>query len=102
MKMPASHIQGPFLVRVGEYEGLEPQLTDLMCPSLQEARRLCLEEIDDRGCGASTWAGGEVLDEATKQCVAVVSYNGRVWWPGKKNPEGLFVPDQNLEFDLDA
>jgi hypothetical protein len=35
----------------------------------------------------------------SRECVAVVSYNGRAWVPGGTNPEGMRLPGK-VEFDL--
>lgn len=78
----------PFHVTVGEYFMTRPKVRRIAVKSLAEARAACREWIEAKGVGASDWAGGEVTD-ADGECVAVVSYNGRVWEPGGSNPEGL-------------
>jgi len=77
-----------FILRVGSYTGLRPKLKDVPVTDLKEAR----EEVLERFIRARDWAGGEVLDAETRECVAVVSPNGRVWKPGGYNPEGLRLP----------
>lgn len=47
--------------------------------SLAHASELCRAFITENGVGGGAWAGGDVTDAATKQVVAKVSYNGRVW-----------------------
>lgn len=76
------------ILRVGTYRGLRPKLKDVPVANLKEAR----EEVLERFESARDWAGGEVLDGETRECVAVVSPNGRVWEPGGVNPEGVHLP----------
>ena len=97
MKTAASTVNGPLLVKVGSYD---EKLKDLEVSDLKEAAKVCREYIEDDGLGASDWRGGEVVLEETGLCVAVVSYNGRVWFPGGRNPEGDALPNHELEFDL--
>ena len=49
---------------------------------LAEASAVCLRFIAEHDLGVGNWAGGEVRD-GRKKIVARVSYNGRVWPPGK-------------------
>jgi hypothetical protein len=51
------------------------------------ASRACREFIEANDLGASRWRGGRVVDAVTKEVVANVSYNGRVWLP-----DGAEVP----------
>lgn len=101
-KFAGSLERGPFLVEVGEYDVQDrPQVKMLTVPTLEAAARACREYIDDQGLGGSDWCGGQVFrDDDERECVAVVSYNGRVWLPGGSNPEGQRVPDMTREFDL--
>lgn len=43
----------------------------------------CRTFIEAHDLGASRWRGGRIVDAATEEVVATVSYNGRVW-----NPDG--------------
>lgn len=99
MKIAASSVEGPLLVKVGTYD--DPKLMDVTVPDLAEASRVCRAFIDDECLGSSNWRGGEVVTE-DGECVAVVSYNGRVWTPGLRNPEGDVVSSMGPEFDLGA
>jgi hypothetical protein len=45
------------------------------------ASRACRAFIEAHDLGASRWRGGRGVDAATKEVVASVSYNGRVWLP---------------------
>lgn len=51
--------------------------------SLSQASWWVQQYIYQYRLGVGNWAGGEVIDEKTKQPVASVSYNGRVWPPGR-------------------
>jgi hypothetical protein len=100
MKFPASTVDGPLLVKVGSIH--EPELKDVTVPNLAEASRICRAMIDEEGLGASEWLGGEVVSEDTGLCVAVISYNGRAWFPSSvRGPEGHALSSE-LEFDLDV
>jgi len=46
---------------------------------LDAASRTCRQFIEMHDLGASGWRGGRVVDAVTKNAVATVSYNGRVW-----------------------
>lgn len=50
---------------------------------LEEASRACRAYVEEYGLGGGNWAGGEVIDHSSGKTVARVSYNGRVWPPGK-------------------
>ena len=52
----------------------------IMCTSLGEASKLCLDYINKYDLGSGNWGGnaGIVLDLNNKQ-VARISYNGRIW-----------------------
>ncbi|MBL8729710.1 MAG: hypothetical protein JNM25_14880 [Planctomycetes bacterium] len=39
----------------------------------------CRTFIEANDLGASRWRGGRIIDAATEEVVATVSYNGRVW-----------------------
>lgn len=41
----------------------------------------CRTFIEAHDLGASRWRGGRIVDAATEEVVATVSYNGRVWLP---------------------
>lgn len=93
LKIAALSVEGPLLVKVAK-----KRLVSV--PDLAEASRVCREHIDSKGIGARGWSGGEVLrDDESRECVAVVSYNGRVWVPGGTNPEGRRLASSQ-EFDL--
>lgn len=97
IKLAASSLEGPFYVKAGNcHDGVRK----FTVPDLAEASSVCRRVIEEENLG-SDWRGGQVVNEADGTCVAVVSYNGRVWAPGGRNPEGECVPG-NLEFDLDA
>jgi hypothetical protein len=90
-KLAGCTIVGPFLVKVGSYgPGFTVQTKLVKVPDLAAASRVCRAFIDEEDLSGNDWAGGEVLrDDATRECVAVVSMNGRVWEPGATNPEGV-------------
>lgn len=99
--LPATSIIGPLFVKVGNYDYCEkPHLTAIEVPTLAAASNAVRSWIFGEGTGSSVWCGGEVFD-ADGTCVAVVSYNGRVWEVGAKNPEGLHRTGKR-EFDLSA
>ncbi len=50
--------------------------------TLREAVKVCRDYIAAHELGGGNWTGGDVLDETTREVVARVSYNGRVWQPG--------------------
>ena len=64
-----------------------PPRDDLPLPSLakvgslEEAPRACRRFIEDHDLGSGNCHDGEVLDDATGERVAMVSYNGRLWTP---------------------
>jgi len=99
LKIAASSVEGPLFVKVGTYD--DPKLLKVTVPDLSEASRICREMIEDGGYGARDWRGGEVVSEDSGLCIAVVSYNGRTWFPGSRNPEGDVLAGE-LEYDLDA
>lgn len=99
--LPATSIFGPLFVKVGNYgHRYEHDLTDIEVPTLAAASDAVRSWIANAGTGSRDWCGGEVFDSAGV-CVAVVSYNGRVWEVGPKNPEGLHRTGK-CEFDLSA
>ena len=97
LKLNASTVEGPLYVKVGSYD--DPKLKKMTVPSLEEASKVCRAYIEDDALGSSNWMGGEVVSEETGLCVAVVSYNGRVWFPGSRSPEGKALAGE-LEYDL--
>ena len=50
--------------------------------TLGDASKACRLFIECHGLGGGNWTGGEVKNVRTKEVVAKVSYNGRVWQPG--------------------
>lgn len=98
MKISASTVQGPLVVKTGTYDDRE--LRDMTVPDLEEAASVCRAMIEEGDLGASEWLGGEVISEETGETVAVVSYNGRVWAPGGTNVEGRRIADPDWEFVL--
>ncbi len=50
-----------------------------------DASRVCQEYIKTNNLGGGNWNGGEITNEAG-ETVGHVSYNGRVWPPGKWVP----------------
>jgi hypothetical protein len=99
LKIAASTIEGPLYVKVGTYD--DSDLLKMTVPDLAEAARVCRTMIEEGAHGARDWRGGEVVSEESGLCVAVVSYNGRTWFPGMRNPEGDALAGE-LEYDLDA
>ena len=95
LKIAASTIEGPLYVKLGD----GPK--KFVVPDLEEASKLCRVFIEEEDLGSRTWVGGEVVSEESGLCVAVVSYNGRTWFPGMRNPEGHALAGE-LEYDLDA
>ena len=63
--------------------------------SLAEAARVCTQFIDRNGLGGGNWTGGKVRDDAGRT-VAQVSYNGRVWPPGRWTPGTRELTDADL------
>ena len=59
--------------------GVEIRADSVPVADLAAASRACREFIEEHDLGASGWRGGTVVDAATKQAIATVSYNGRVW-----------------------
>lgn len=99
--LPATSVIGPLIVKVGNYGWCtKPHLTDVEVATLADASTAVRSFISDEGTGSRDWCGGEVFD-VDGVCVAVVSYNGRVWEVGAKNPEGLHRTGER-EFDLSA
>ncbi len=47
--------------------------------SFAAASFACRTFIEAHDLGASRWRGGRIIDAATEEVVATVSYNGRVW-----------------------
>jgi hypothetical protein len=50
--------------------------------TLDAASSACRLYIEHHDLGGGNWTGGEVKSVRTKDVVAKVSYNGRVWNPG--------------------
>lgn len=76
--------------------------TDEEIPHGVDVLWICRTMVDEEGLGASEWLGGEVVSEETGLCVAVISYNGRAWFPKSvRGPEGHALAGE-LEFDLDV
>lgn len=84
------------LARVGTYDdGAQLRPAVGMTAATKVVRRFLREELDANGMGSRDFDGGQIyVDRGGRpgECVAVVTYNGRVWAPGEKNPEGLHVP----------
>ena len=92
---------GPLIVKIGSYD--DAYLMDITVFSLKEASKVCLRCIENEGLGVRDWRGGEVISTSTRLCVAVISYNGRAWYPShRRNPEGDALTNPNIEFDLNA
>lgn len=51
--------------------------------SFAEAVSVCSFFITNNEMGGGNWAGGQVVRYGTKEEVARISYNGKVWKPGK-------------------
>jgi len=89
------HENTKLLARVGTYDyGVELRPAVGMEGATKVVRRFLREELEADGMGSRDFDGGQIyVDEGGRpgECVAVVSYNGRVWEPGGKNPEGLHV-----------
>lgn len=47
--------------------------------SLENASRACRDYIESYDLGGGNWIGGAVRDAGTKEEVAKISYNGRIW-----------------------
>jgi len=69
--------------------GMNPYYLRVM--SLLEAREKCLEFIETTGIGGGNWGGGAIRKESGK-VVARVSYNGRLWQPGRNQTLTPFPP----------
>lgn len=54
----------------------------LRVATLMAASQACLLYIAHHELGGGNWPGGSVIDQATKNEVASISYNGRAWKPG--------------------
>jgi hypothetical protein len=71
-----------------DYENRDPRGTVSIRPhrvpvaSFEEAARACGRYIAENGLGNGNWTGGKITD-ARGKVIAKVSYNGRVWPPGK-------------------
>lgn len=65
--------------------------------SLEQASEACTRYIEDNGLGGGNWCGdaGRIVQGA--DCIARVSYNGKVWPPGEWQPdlEPLYVPTRS-------
>lgn len=101
LRAAASSVQGPLIVKVGSVH--DKKLLDVTVPDLEEASGVCRAYIEDDGLAASEWLGGEVISEETRLCVAVVTYNGRVWMPsGVRSHGGRPSADSRVEYILDV
>ncbi len=47
--------------------------------SMREAAAACQNYITEYDLGGGNWAGGEIFEN--EEVVAIVSYNGRIWFP---------------------
>jgi len=95
-------LPGPFLVLVGTAGG--PRY-EVMVGDLRMASEVVRAYIEEAGIGVSKWTGGPVfLDkEGPRECVAVVSYNGRIWAvSSQRGPEGQYLADRELEYALEG
>jgi hypothetical protein len=50
--------------------------------TMQEASEACRKYISEHMLGGGNWSGGQIVENGTY--IAVVSYNGRVWYPEDK------------------
>ncbi|MCK5643382.1 MAG: hypothetical protein KAJ19_21410 [Gammaproteobacteria bacterium] len=98
-KKAASKVTGSLLVKVGSFEGRQIELS---VPSLQAASKAVVGYIDDEELGSRDWHGGDVRYEDNDDVIAVVSYNGRVWGAKPVEGESRYVPDGELEYELDG
>lgn len=88
---PMSNVYGSMIVKIGLYNCCgSPQLRSVPVADLAAAAKACRDYIDQEDVGSRDWCGGEVFN-GEGRCVAVVSYNGRVWTPGAQNPEGQYL-----------
>lgn len=62
-----------------EFAAAGHRATWLPVVSFAAAAFACRTFIEAHDLGASQWRGGRVVDAATDEVVATVSYNGRVW-----------------------
>lgn len=83
---------GPFLLRTAGLDGIT-------VPTIADASSVSRNLISESGVGSSEWSGAEVRLEETGELIAVLSYNGRAFNPGRANDLGRVLPGE-LEFDL--
>jgi hypothetical protein len=85
-----------------DYENDTRRASKLHVPvsSYAEASRICSDFIQKHGLGSGNWMGGTITD-ARGKIVGKVSYNGRVWPPGKWVPgmKPLWPTDSNSPSD---
>lgn len=82
--------EGPFLLRTAGRV--------VSTPSLENASTISRSLIADGGVGSSEW-GGATVHREEGELVAVLSYNGRAFLPGRTNDLGRPLAG-DLEFDL--
>jgi len=58
--------------------------------AVQRVQTFLTDEIEAQGLGSRDYDGGQIYRNG--ECIAVVSYNGRVWEPAGTNPEGIHIP----------
>ena len=58
--------------------------------AVKMVRTFLEDEVRGEGLGNRDYDGGQIYRDG--ECLAVVSYNGRVWEPAGTNPEGRHVP----------
>jgi hypothetical protein len=51
--------------------------------TMQEASEACQKYIAEHMLGGGNWAGGQIVEK--RKQIALVSYNGRVWYPEQKD-----------------
>ncbi len=88
------HEDTKLLARVGTYDyGVSLRPATGLAGAASVVRSFLREELEAEGMGSRDFDGGQIYEDLgggrPGECVAVVSYNGRVWAPGNKNPEGL-------------
>lgn len=72
--------------------------------SFEEASQAVQRYIMANGLGGGNWVGGEIVDEATREPVGRVGYNGRVWPPGpwQAGMRALYYPQGDGPYDAPA
>jgi hypothetical protein len=70
--------------------------SDLWMPTVDylDASKQCRAYIENNDLGGGNWTGGALRDRITKEAVGSISYNGKVWPPGKDAWKGapLWAP----------